>query len=71
MTNLWLRLENTPTKELWFLNYEKGEAKRVTDAPKGESIRKWRGTVLEFLQQKEIKIKNQSDGQIKFQSLQI
>ena len=67
MTNLWIRLEEKNPKELWFLNYGEGLAKRVNASPKGESIRKWKGTVLEFLKQKEIKIIDESEGEIKFQ----
>ena len=71
MTNLWLRLESKNPKELWFLDYDEGLAKRIENSPPGESIRKWKGSILEFLEQKEIKIINESEGQIKFQPFKI
>ena len=71
MTNLWLRLENKTPKEFWFLNYDEGIATLANQAPDGESIRKWNGTLSEFLQQKEINIISESQGKIKFQPLNL
>jgi len=64
---LWLRVNSDlHTSDFWYIDYEIGQARHSNEGPNGESVLKWKGTILEFFQQREIKINEQTDLLIKF-----
>lgn len=56
----------TSDDDFWYIDYENGMATHSDQRPKNESIRKWPGTILEFLQQRQMKIIEKSETLIKF-----
>ena len=67
MTNLWIQVNiDSNSKDFWYIDYENGVAKKSNEKPKNESIRKWKGTIANFLQQRGSKILEETNTIIKF-----
>ncbi|MGQ0377285.1 MAG: hypothetical protein ACT4OW_07285 [Nitrososphaerota archaeon] len=67
ITNLWVRtnIQNSEN-DFWYVDYENYIATHSDQKPKNESIRKWNGAILEFLEQRQMKIIAKNDSEIKF-----
>ena len=67
ITNLWIQVNiKSDSNDFWYIDYENGVAKKLTVKPKNESIRKWNGTIGNFLQQRGTKILEETKAIIKF-----
>ncbi len=67
ITNLWIQVNiKYDSNNFWYIDYESGVAKKSTVKPKNESIRKWNGTIANFLQQRGTKILEETETIIKF-----
>ncbi len=67
ITNLWIQVNiESDSKDFWYIDYENGVAKNSTEKPKNESIRKWKGNIASFLQQRGTKILEETNTVIKF-----
>ncbi len=67
ITNLWIQVNiKSASNDFWYIDYENGVAKKSTVEPKNESIRKWNGTIANFLQQRGTKILEETKTIIKF-----
>ena len=69
LTNIWVRANaKRSSDDFWHVDYDNGIAKRYDQRPQHESVRKWSGTILEFLEQREMKIEQQNNEIVKFTS---
>ncbi len=67
ITYLWIQVKiKSNSNDFWYIDYENGVAKKSTVKPKNESIRKWNGTIANFLQQRGTKILEETETIIKF-----
>ena len=67
ITNLWIQVNiESDSKDFWYIDYENGIATKSNEKPKHESIRKWKGTIANFLQQRGTKILEETNTLIKF-----
>ena len=67
ITNLWIQVNiESDSKDFWYLDYENGVATKSNEKPKNESIRKWKGTIANFLQERGTKILEENSTIIKF-----
>jgi hypothetical protein len=64
---MWIHVKiNSSQNELWNLDYENGIATRQAEKPAHESIRKWAGSLQEFLKQRGTEIIEESNETVKF-----
>jgi len=64
---LWIRVNaQNSDNDFWYVDYENGIATHSDQRPKHESVRKWRGTILEFLQKRQMRITEKTESIIKF-----
>ena len=64
---MWIRVNTQNSdNDFWYIDYETGVATHADQKPKNESIRKWSGTISEFLQHRQLKIIEKSETVIKF-----
>ena len=67
ITNLWIQVTNESNSIVyWYVDYENGTAKQANEKPKNESIRKWKGNITNFLEQRGITILEKTNTVIKF-----
>jgi len=67
ITNLWVHVKiNSSQNEFWYLDYENGIATRKSEKPTHESMRKWEGSLQDFLNQRGTEIIEESNESIKF-----
>lgn len=67
ITNLWLHTKiDSDSLDFWYLDYDNGIAKHSTDRPKNESILRWKGNLVDFLQQRGYEILEETSEIIKF-----
>lgn len=67
LTNIWVRVNvKNSSDDFWYVDYENGVANRSKQRPQHESIKKWDGTILEFLEKREMKITQQDNETVKF-----
>ena len=67
ITNLWIQVNiESDSQDFWYIDYENGEAKKSPEKPKNESIRKWKGSITNFLEQRGTKVLEEADILIKF-----
>ena len=67
ITNLWIQVNiESGSLDFWYIDYENGEAKKSTEKPKNESIRKWKGSIANFLEQRGTKVLEETNTLIKF-----
>ena len=65
---LWLKTRaETDNVEYWYLDYEKGIATKSNQKPRYMNVKKWNDSMENFLKNKEIKILEISDYEIKFE----
>ena len=65
---LWLKTRaETDNVEYWYLDYEKGIATKSNQKPRYVNVKKWNDSMENFLKNKEIKILEISDYEIKFE----
>jgi hypothetical protein len=64
---MWIHVKNNSFQnEFWYLDYENGIATLQSEKPTHESIRKWDGTIQEFLNQRGTEIIAESNETVKF-----
>jgi hypothetical protein len=64
---LWIRVNaQNSDNDFWHVDYENCIATHSDQRPKNESVRKWNGTILDFLQKRQMKIIEKSESIIKF-----
>jgi len=69
MINLWVQVNiDSKLNEFWYIDYENGTANRTNQRPQFESIRKWKGTIENFLNEKGIKAIKENENTIKFET---
>ncbi len=67
MTNLWLQTQiDSIPNEFWYVDYEKGIASKSNQKPRYVNVKKWNDSMENFLKNKEIKILEISNYEIKF-----
>jgi len=65
---MWIKPRaDTNNVEHWYLNYEKGTASRSNQKPKYVNVKKWNGSIEDFLKNKGIKILEINENEIKFE----
>ena len=66
MPNLWIKTNfDSDSEQLWYIDYDNNTAIKKTKE-NNESIRKWKGTIIEFLEHKELKIQQKNENEIIF-----
>ena len=64
---MWIHVKiNSTENEYWFLDYENGIATNKSEKPKHESIRKWEGSLQEYLEHRGAKIIEDTQEIVKF-----
>lgn len=65
---MWLKIRaDTDNAEYWHLDYERGRASKSNQKPRYVNVKKWNGSMEDFLKSKGIKILEISDYEIKFE----
>jgi len=65
---MWIKTRaDTDSVEYWYLNYEKSAASKSNQKPRYVNVKKWNGSMADFLKNKGIKILEISDYEIKFE----
>lgn len=68
MTNLWVQANtNSKSSEYWYIDYKNGTANRTSQRPRFENIRKWSGSIENFLSKKGIKSIKENEDAINFE----
>jgi len=67
MSDIWIRINHASTSdEFWHIDYQNGVAIKSSERPKYESVKKWDGSLTEFLLQHDIKPIEENEKTIKF-----
>jgi len=65
---MWIKTKaDTDSVEYWYLDYEKSTASRSNQKPKYVNVKKWNGSMEDFLKNKEVKILEINENEIKFE----
>jgi len=66
---MWIKTKaDTDRVEYWYLDYEKGTVSRSNQKPKYVNVKKWDGSIENFLKNKEVKILEINENEIKFET---
>ncbi len=66
---MWIKTPaDTDRVEYWYLYYEKSTASRSNQKPKYVNVKKWNGSMEDFLKNKEVKILEINENEIKFET---
>ncbi len=52
----------------WYLDYEKGTVSRSNQKPKYVNVKKWNGSIVDFLKNKKVKMLEITEIEIKFEA---
>ncbi len=67
MESIWINTHsNNSNSQFWYVDYENHIAKRSDQKPIFESIKKYEGSIEQFLSDKGIEIKNKGGDTIQF-----
>ncbi len=66
---MWIKTKaGTDRVEYWYLDYEKSTASRSNQKPKYVNVKKWNGSMEDFLKNKEAKILEINENEIQFEA---
>ncbi len=66
---MWIKTrDDTNRVEYWYLDYEKGTVSRSDQKPKYVNVKKWDSSIEKFLKNKEVKILEFNENEIKFKT---
>jgi len=66
---MWIKTKSdTDSVEYWYLDYEKSTASRSNQKPKYVNVKKWNGSMEDFLKNKKVKILEITENEIKFEA---
>jgi len=69
MANLWIQTQiDAVANEFWYVDYIEHVVNKSNKRPKYQSIRKWSGTIENFLESKNMSYVKESENIIKFES---
>ena len=65
---MWLKTRaDTDNVEYWYLDYERGIASKSNQKPRYVNVKKWNDSMEDFLKNKDAKILEINDDEIKFE----
>jgi len=66
---MWIKTKaGTDRVEYWYLDYEKSTASMSNQKPKYVNVKKWNGSMEDFLKNKKVKILEITENEIKFET---
>ncbi|NIP62612.1 MAG: hypothetical protein GWN01_03130 [Nitrosopumilaceae archaeon] len=66
MENIWIRSKDNSHIAFWYVDYENHTARYSKEKPVFESIKKYEGSIFQFLTDKGFKIKEKYEDEILF-----
>lgn len=69
MTSLWIQTQiDSVPNEFWYVDYIECKVIRRGKRPKYQSVRKWSGTIEDFLDSKNLKYKKENENLLKLKN---